>query len=163
MTTAATEKAATAKAAPTAEAIQEALTFLRAFAERKTSANDSENPDGNALDNSDIFKTIEIALKSFQEAKAASARNRPEEHGKTTGGKMHAYASEQTVDSEDEYDEYEDYDEYEEEEDDDEEGDDPFAGSYYWNPGPEWKTIGLVAGGAALVGLGALLYKMFDD
>lgn len=39
----------------------------------------------------------------------------------------------------------------------------PNAGDHYWHPGPEWKTIGLVVGGAALVGLRALLYKMFDD
>ena len=37
----------------------------------------------------------------------------------------------------------------------------PNAGDYYRHP--EWKTIGLVVGGAALVGLRALLYKMFDD
>ena len=45
--------------------------------------------------------------------------------------------------------------------DDDEDecdGDDDFDGDYYWSPGPEWETIGYVAGGAALVGLGALLY-----
>ena len=43
--------------------------------------------------------------------------------------------------------------------DDDEcDGDDDFDGDYDWSPGPEWETIGYVAGGAALVGLGALLY-----
>ena len=42
--------------------------------------------------------------------------------------------------------------------DDDEDDDDDFEGDYYWSPGPEWETIGYVAGGAALVGLGALLY-----
>ena len=45
--------------------------------------------------------------------------------------------------------------------DDDEDecdGDDDFDGDYYWSPGPEWETLGYVAGGAALVGLGALLY-----
>ena len=34
---------------------------------------------------------------------------------------------------------------------------------YYWSPGPEWETIGYVAGGAALVGLGALLYHWLKD
>ena len=36
--------------------------------------------------------------------------------------------------------------------------DDDFEDDYYWSPGPEWETLGYVAGGAALVGLGALLY-----
>ena len=48
--------------------------------------------------------------------------------------------------------------------DDDEcDGDDDFDGDYYWSPGPEWETIGYVAGGAALVGLGALLYHWLKD
>ena len=42
-------------------------------------------------------------------------------------------------------------------EDDDDDDD------YYWSPGPEWETIGYVAGGAALVGLGALLYHWLKD
>ena len=41
--------------------------------------------------------------------------------------------------------------------------DDDFDGDYYWSPGPEWETIGYVAGGAALVGLGALLYHWLKD
>ena len=50
--------------------------------------------------------------------------------------------------------------------DDDEDecdGDDDFDGDYYWSPGPEWETLGYVAGGAALVGLGALLYHWLKD
>lgn len=43
--------------------------------------------------------------------------------------------------------------------DDDDDDDD----DYYWSPGPEWETIGYVAGGAALVGLGALLYHWLKD
>ena len=41
--------------------------------------------------------------------------------------------------------------------------DDDFEDDYYWSPGPEWETIGYVAGGAALVGLGALLYHWLKD
>ena len=52
-------------------------------------------------------------------------------------------------------------------EDDDEcdgcEADDDDDDDYYWSPGPEWETIGYVAGGAALVGLGALLYHWLKD
>ena len=51
--------------------------------------------------------------------------------------------------------------------DDDEDDDDDFEDDYYWSPGPEWETLGYIAGGAALVGLGALLYhwlhKTGDD
>lgn len=166
MSTAA-EKAAATQTAPTAESIQEALAFLKAFAERKTSANDGKKPEGNEFIDSDIFKTIEIALKSFSEAKAASAsaKGRPEDDGNAGRGKMHAYTTKHLVDDEDEADEQDEFDDYdyEEGEEADSDSDDPFAGTYYWNPGPEWKTIGLVAGGAALVGLGALLYKMLDD
>lgn len=49
------------------------------------------------------------------------------------------------------------------EDDSDEDEDDPFEGDVFWNPGPEWETIGYVAGGAALVGLGALLYHWLKD
>ena len=48
-----------------------------------------------------------------------------------------------------------DDDDYDEDDDDDDD--------YYWSPGPEWETIGYVAGGAALVGLGALLYHWLKD
>ena len=47
--------------------------------------------------------------------------------------------------------------------DDDSDEDDGFEDDYFWNPGPEWETIGYVAGGAALVGLGALLYHWLKD
>ncbi len=42
-------------------------------------------------------------------------------------------------------------------------GNDEDDDDYYWSPGPEWETIGYVAGGAALVGLGALLYHWLKD
>ena len=47
--------------------------------------------------------------------------------------------------------------------DDGSDEDDEFEDDYFWNPGPEWETIGYVAGGAALVGLGALLYHWLKD
>ena len=47
--------------------------------------------------------------------------------------------------------------------DDDSDEDEEFEDDYFWNPGPEWETIGYVAGGAALVGLGALLYHWLKD
>ena len=136
------------KTTPTAEAIQEALAFLRNISEK----NDPESAEKTeSLFNSDILKTIEAALKSSAETKARTAPvedkdDEDEEDVECTG------------DDENEEDSEED-----EDEDDEDDEDNPFAGSYYWNPGPEWKTIGLIAGGAALIGLGALLYKVFDD
>lgn len=47
--------------------------------------------------------------------------------------------------------------------DDDSNEDNDFEDEYFWNPAPEWETIGYVAGGAALVGLGALLYHWLKD
>ena len=47
--------------------------------------------------------------------------------------------------------------------DDDSNEDNDFEDEYFWNPGPEWETIGYVAGGAALIGLGALLYHWLKD
>ncbi len=47
--------------------------------------------------------------------------------------------------------------------DDDSNEDNDFEDEYFWNPAPEWETIGYVAGGAALIGLGALLYHWLKD
>jgi hypothetical protein len=47
--------------------------------------------------------------------------------------------------------------------DDSDDDDDDFIDDGYFHPGPEWETIGYVAGGAALVGLGALLYHWLKD
>ena len=41
--------------------------------------------------------------------------------------------------------------------------DDEFDGEYFWNPAPEWEPVAYAAGGAALVGLGALLYHLLKD
>ena len=146
------------KNTPTAEAIQEALAFLRNLSE-KSSAESAEKPE--SFFSSDIFKTIEAEMKSTAEAKT-SASTVEEDNSEGQAEKAHRdrFARAAARDDEDEEDEDMDTD------DDDDEGDDDnksFAEEYYWNPGPEWKTIGLVAGGAALVGLGALLYKLFDD
>lgn len=167
--TAANMTAPTAPTAPTAEAIQEALEFLRVLSERKPSP---ENTGTTASDSagSDIFKTIEAALKICSEAKDASAHGEDdlEEDDGNASRKKHAACSAgpgldaEDEGSDDEEEEAEEEDE-EEEDEDEEEDDNPFAGDYYWCPGSEWKAIGLVAGGAALVGLGALLYKLFDD
>ena len=59
----------TKTAAPTAEAIQEALAFLRNLSE-KNSGESGEKAE--SFFNSDIFKTIEAALKSSAEAKTVS-------------------------------------------------------------------------------------------
>ena len=141
------------KTTPTAEAIQEALAFLRNLSEK----NDPESAEKTeSLFNSDILKTIEAALKSSTETKAKTA---PVEDEEDDGEEDVECAGD--VESEEEDDDDDDDDDDNADEDDEE--DNPFAGTYYWNPGPEWKTIGLIAGDAALVGLGALLYKLFDD
>ena len=41
--------------------------------------------------------------------------------------------------------------------------DNEFAGEFFWNPAPEWEPVAYAAGGAALVGLGALLYHLLKD
>ena len=41
--------------------------------------------------------------------------------------------------------------------------DDEFAGEIVWDPAPEWEPVAYAAGGAALVGLGALLYHLLKD
>ena len=48
-------------------------------------------------------------------------------------------------------------------EDDATDEDNEFAGEYVWNPAPEWEPVAYAAGGAALVGLGALLYHWLKD
>ena len=146
------------KTVPTAEAIQEALDFLRNLVERKSTADDGGKTDRNSFVNSDIFKTIEAALKNSAESKenAGAGEDDSTEEEERVHGKRHAACApvrHRHLDDEDEAD-----DEGEEDEEDN-----PFEGDYYWCPGQEWKTIGLVAGGAALIGLGVLLCKMFDD
>lgn len=47
--------------------------------------------------------------------------------------------------------------------DDDSDEDNEFEGEYFWNPAPEWEPVAYAAGGAALVGLGALLYHWLKD
>ena len=135
---------------PTADAIQEALAFLKNLSEKNSGESAENSGKTESFFNSDIFKTIEAALKNSAEAKAVSENSEEaseDEDESVHKKKQAAFSASQDTDEDDE----------------EEEEDNPFAGEYYWNPGPEWKTIGLVAGGAALVGLGALLYKLFDD
>ena len=47
--------------------------------------------------------------------------------------------------------------------DDDSDEDNEFEGEFFWNPTPEWEPVAYAAGGAALVGLGALLYHLLKD
>ena len=140
------------KNTPTAEAIQEALAFLRNLSE-KSSTESAEMTE--SFLNSDIFKTIEAALKSAAETKATAA---PIEEDNSEGEAEKVHPERRTARAAAQNDEDE-----EDEDMDTDDDDNPFANEYYWNPGPEWKIIGLVAGGAALVGLGAFLYRMFDD
>ena len=142
--------------APTAEAIQQALEFLKDLAEQKPTSDENGTSNSNPMFDSDILKTIEAVLKNSAEtkekAKAAPIKEEKEEEGND---------AECAVDDEDEEDAKCASNNEEDDEEDSE--DNPFEGEYYWNPGPEWKTIGLVAGGAALVGLGVLLHKMIKD
>lgn len=46
---------------------------------------------------------------------------------------------------------------------DEEDTTDEFDGEFFWNPAPEWEPVAYAAGGAALVGLGALLYHLLKD
>ncbi len=140
---------------PTAEAIQEALAFLKNLSEKGFTESTEK---AESFFNSDIFKTIEAALKSSAEAKT-SASTVEEDNSEGQAEKAHRDRFARAAAQDDEDEEDMDADDG----DDEDEEDNPFAGEYYWNPGPEWKTIGLVAGGAARVGLGALLYKLFND
>ena len=54
-------------------------------------------------------------------------------------------------------------DDSDDDDDDSDDDDDDFIDDGYFHPGPEWETIEYVAGGAALVGLGALLYHWLKD
>ena len=48
-------------------------------------------------------------------------------------------------------------------EDDATDDENEFAGEFFWNPAPEWEPVAYAAGGAALVGFGALLYHLLKD
>ncbi len=134
--------------APTAEAIQEALGFLKNLAEQKTSNGSRESS------SSDAFKTIEAALKNSAESKTNAVSCEDNSGEEPPIRTRHAAAKPAPrVNNRFDFDA----------DDDDDEDDNEFAGEYYWDPAPEWKTVGLVAGGAALVGLGALLYNLFDN
>ena len=138
------------KPAPTAEAIQDALELLKNLVEQKSASKTAgEDEKLESFFKSDVFKAIEAALKGGAEAKAETDPEKGDSEEDREGIRRRKHAA--------------DVADGNPEEEEDEADDNPFAGEYYWNPGPEWKTISLVAGGAALVGLGALLYKLFDD
>lgn len=147
--------------APTPESVREALALLKVFAERKSTGDNDGKMDWDSFFKSDIFKTIEAALKSCAEAKSKDddGEHDSENDDRTVTRRKRHIARTAVLDKDDDEEEEEE----DKEEEDEEDGENPFSDSYYWNPGPEWKTIGLVAGGAALFGLGALLYKLFDD
>lgn len=121
------------KTAPTAEAIQEALAFLRNLSEKKTSEENAEGSEKtDSVFNSDIFKTIEAALKSAAEAKAVSENGEEasEDEDETIHKKKQAaFTASQDTDEDEEDDDDEDGtddtddddddDNYEEEDNDD--------------------------------------------
>lgn len=159
-----TATAINTKTTPTAEAIQEALAFLKNLSEKKTSegtAGGSENTE--SLFNSDVFKTIEAALKGIAEAKtdASTGKDAPNENVDGEGaapGKENA-ARFTRSDSEDEDEDDEEEDEDEEEDDDDYEEDNDG-----WDIGDVLAIGAGVALGAAVVYGGIKLGKaIFSD
>ena len=121
--------------------IEEMQALLRKFAEE------------NAKNKSDVSEQNVQKPEAPQETTEDSA---PEKDAKTEIAELkalvHKLVEEKARNSRDDDDECDGND------DDDDDDDD-----YYWSPGPEWETIGYVAGGAALVGLGALLYHWLKD
>ena len=144
----------------TEESIRETLARLKSFLETNASEDSgnsankqgAECADGNPL-NAEILKKFEAFLKSNETetkdcASAVSTAHVLEDD------------EDYVVSGDDEGDE----------DDEDDDGNDErndldkyLEDSYFWNPGPEWKTIGLVAGGAALLGLGVLITKWMKD
>ena len=116
--------------------IEEMQALLRKFTEE------------NAKKKSDASDQADQNLEEHQEATDDSE---PEKDAKTEIAELKALVTklveEKTRNNRDDDDD-----------DDDEDDDDDFEDDYYWSPGPEWETLGYIAGGAALVGLGALLY-----
>ena len=145
----------TKTAAPTAEAIQEALAFLRNLSE-KNSGESGEKAE--SFFNSDIFKTIEAALKSSAEAKTVSengegASDENDDAEDAASGKETS-AQFSRSDSEDSEDDEDDDDDADEEEDSDDS----------WDIGDVLAIGAGVALGAAVVYGGIKLGKaIFSD
>lgn len=153
----------TKTAAPTAEAIQEALAFLRNLSE-KNSGESGEKAE--SFFNSDIFKTIEAALKSSAEAKTvsengegASDENDDAEDaasGKESSAQFFRSDSEGSEDDEDDDDDADD--DADADEDEEEDSDDG------WDIGDVLAIGAGVALGAAVVYGGIKLGKaIFSD
>ena len=146
---------------PTADAIQEALAFLKNLSEKKMS---EENAEGNekteSFFNSDIFKTIEAALKNSAEAKAVSENNEDaseDEEETARKRKQAAFTASQDTDD----DEEEDADTNDDEEEDDDDYEEDNDG---WDIGDVLAIGAGVALGAAVVYGGIKLGKaIFSD
>ena len=149
------------KTTPTAEAIQEALAFLRNLSE-KNSGESGEKTESSF--NSDVFKTIEAALKNSAEAKAMSenVEETSEDEDETVHKKKQAaFTASQDTDEDEENDDIEDDDEEEEDDDDDYEEED---NDDDWGIGDVLAIGAGVALGAAVVYGGIKLGKaIFSD
>ena len=149
----------TKTAAPTAEAIQEALAFLRNLSE-KNSGESGEKAE--SFFNSDIFKTIEAALKSSAEAKTVSENGEgaSDENDDAEDAASGKETSAQFSRSDSEDSEDDDADEADEEDDEDEEEDSDDS----WDIGDVLAIGAGVALGAAVVYGGIKLGKaIFSD
>ena len=149
----------TKTAAPTAEAIQEALAFLRNLSE-KNSGESGEKAE--SFFNSDIFKTIEAALKSSAEAKTVSenGEDASDENDDAEDAAFGKETSAQFSRSDSEDSEDNDADEADEEDDEDEEEDSDDS----WDIGDVLAIGAGVALGAAVVYGGIKLGKaIFSD
>lgn len=151
----------TKTAAPTAEAIQEALAFLRNLSE-KNSGESGEKAE--SFFNSDIFKTIEAALKSSAEAKTVSENGEgaSDENDDAEDAASGKESSAQFSRSDSEDSEDDDADEADEEEDDDADEEEDSDDS--WDIGDVLAIGAGVALGAAVVYGGIKLGKaIFSD
>ena len=149
----------TKTAAPTAEAIQEALAFLRNLSE-KNSGESGEKAE--SFFNSGIFKTIEAALKSSAEAKTVSENGEgaSDENDDAEDAAFGKETSAQFSRSDSEDSEDDDADEADEEDDEDEEEDSDDS----WDIGDVLAIGAGVALGAAVVYGGIKLGKaIFSD
>ena len=146
---------------PTAEAIQEALAFLKNLSEKNSteSAEGSEKPEFPF--SSDVFKTIEAALKNSAEANAVSENGEEasdDEAETVREKKQAAFTASQDTDEDEEDADTEDDDEEDEDDDDYEEDNDG------WDIGDVLAIGAGVALGAAVVYGGIKLGKaIFSD
>ena len=166
--------------------LDEMQALLRKFAEGESQKNESDTSDQAAqnpeepqeaagdLPQNPMIEEMQALLRKFAEENAKNKSDAPDQNAQDPEA-----SQEPTEDSDPKKDSQSEIAELKalvaqlveekarnsrDDDDDDEcDGDDDFDGDYYWSPGPEWETIGYVAGGAALVGLGALLYHWLKD